>query len=86
MSRRHTKERSEVVVRRVGGSKGVTLPKAMSTDIGDKYYIQQHHDGTIILTPFEKPRILKNVFADIDEDTYADMNEVILGEVGQEAE
>ncbi len=86
MARRVTNDRSKVVVRKVGGSKGVTLPKALSADIGDQFYIQQHHDGTIILTPLEKPKILKNVFADVNEETYADLYEVILEEVGKEAE
>lgn len=76
----------EVVVRKVGNSKGLTLPKSSSAEIGDKFVVVVKADGTIILKPVRKPIRIKNVFADIDHSAYSDLREEIVGSVGLESE
>lgn len=76
----------EVVVRKVGNSKGLTLPKASSVEVGDKFFIIQKADGTLILKPVRRPKRIKNVFADLDYSAYSDLEEEIVPFVGKEAD
>lgn len=76
----------EVVVRKVGNSKGLTLPKISSAEIGDRFFLVQKADGTLILKPLRRPKRIKNVFADLDYSAYSDLEEEIVPFVGKESD
>lgn len=79
-------EETVVRVRKVGGSKGLTLPKAIPTEVGDKYSLHVEEDGTIILKPKSNNIIVvEDVFANLDYSAFSVLKEEIVGNVGMEA-